>query len=127
MRTPIFGQGLGTRQTGATNPLRNAPILDNQWLGLFLDFGLLGVVGWLWLIVRVVRRLGAVARTRGSPEGWLAVGFIASITGFAVSMLTYDSLAFVQETVVFWVLLALAAALVAAHPQAEASREKPAV
>jgi polysaccharide biosynthesis protein PslJ len=127
MRRPILGQGLGTRQTGINNPLRNAPILDNQWLGLFLEFGLLGVVGWLWLIVRTVRRLGRIARTRGSPEGWLAAGFVASITGFAVGMLTYDSLAFVQEAVVLWVLLALAATLVAVHPETEASLPEPAV
>ena len=121
MRRPLLGQGLGTRQTGVDNPLRNAPILDNQWLGTFLDIGLLGVAGWLWLIVRIVRRLGRVARTRGSPDGLLAAGFVASITGFAVAMLTYDSLAFVQETFVFWVLLALAAMLIAVHPETEAS------
>ena len=33
LQRPILGQGLGTRQTGEDNPLRNAPILDNQWLG----------------------------------------------------------------------------------------------
>jgi polysaccharide biosynthesis protein PslJ len=127
MRTPILGQGMGTRQTGADNPLRNAPVLDNQWLGLFLDVGLLGVVGWLWLITRTVRRLGRVARTRGSPEGLLAAGFAASISGFAVAMIVYDALAFVQETVVLWVLLALAATLVAVHSETEASPPEPAV
>jgi hypothetical protein len=127
MRRPVLGQGLGTRQTGLHNPLRNAPILDNQWLGLFLDVGLLGIIGWVWLIVRSVGRLGRAARTRGSPEGWLAAGFAASITGFAVGMLTYDSLAFVQEAFVFWVLLALAAVLVAVRPETEAFPPKPVV
>ena len=117
MRRPILGQGVGTRQTGDTNPLRNSPILDNQWLGLFLDVGLLGLAGWIWLIVRVVRRLGRVARTRGSPEGMLAAAFAASITGFAVAMMTYDSLAFVQETFVFWTILALSATLIAIHQE----------
>ena len=115
MHRPILGQGLGTRQTGEDNPLRNAPILDNQWLGLFLDVGLVGLFGWIWLIVRSVRRLGRVARTRGSPEGMLAAAFAASITGFAVAMLTYDALAFVQAAFVFWVILALSAVLVRAH------------
>jgi hypothetical protein len=119
MHRPLLGQGLGTRQTGDKNPLRNSPILDNQWLGIFLDVGLLGLFGWVWLIVRGVRRLGHVARTRGSPEGVLAAGFAASILGFVIAMLTYDSLAFVQETVVFWVLLALCGALIAATPDPE--------
>ena len=127
MRRPLLGQGLGTRQTGFNNPLRNAPVLDNQWLGTFLDVGLLGIAGWLWLIVRIVRRLGRIGRTRGSPDGLLAAGFVASITGFAVAMFTYDSLAFVQEAVILWVVLALAATLVAVHPETRASSSEPAV
>jgi hypothetical protein len=123
MHRPLLGQGLGTRQTGFNNPLRNAPILDNQWLGTFLDVGLLGVIGFLWMFARVVRRLGRVARTRGSPDGFLAAGFVASITGFAVAMFTYDSLAFIQEAVMLWVFLALAATLIAVQPKPRASSE----
>jgi O-Antigen ligase len=123
MRRPVLGQGLGTRQTGEDNPLRNAPILDNQWLGLFLDVGIVGLCAWLWLIVRCVRRLGPLARTRGSPEGILAAAFAASVTGFAVSMLTYDSLAYVQAELVLWALLALAAVLIRAQPDNAASPE----
>jgi hypothetical protein len=127
MRRPLLGQGLGTRQTGADNPLRNSPILDNQWLGTFLDVGLLGLFGWGWLIIRIVRRLGAVAQIRGSPDGLLAAGFVASITGFAVAMFTYDSLAFVQEAVILWVLLALAGSLIAVHSETGDSVSEPAV
>jgi polysaccharide biosynthesis protein PslJ len=123
MRRPLLGQGLGTRQTGDTNPLRNSPILDNQWLGIFLDIGLLGLIAWVWLIVRVARRLGHVAKTRGSPDGLVAAGLVASITGFAVAMVTYDSLAFVQETLIFWVCLALAASMIAANPDPEGPTE----
>jgi hypothetical protein len=112
MRRPLLGQGVGTRQTGADNPLRNAPILDNQWLGLFLDVGLLGVIGWLWLIGRAVGRLGGIARTRGSPHGLLAAGLAASITGFAIAMLINDALAFIQQTFVLWVFFALAGTLI---------------
>jgi O-Antigen ligase len=127
MRRPLLGQGLGTRQTGFDNPLRNAPILDNQWLGTFLDIGLVGIVGWLWLFVRIVRRLGGIAKSRGSPDGLLAAGFVASIAGFAVAMFTYDSLAFIQEAVILWVLLALAATLVAVHPETRPTSSEPAV
>jgi hypothetical protein len=127
MRRPLLGQGVGTRQTGADNPLRNAPILDNQWLGLFLDVGLLGVAAWVWLIIRVDRLLGRIARSRGSPEGLTAAALVASITGFAVAMLTYDSLAFIQETFILWVLLALAATVIAINPEKEAPAAEPAV
>ena len=127
MRNPIFGTGLGTRQTGEDNPLRNAPILDNQWLGFFLDLGLVGIIGWCWLIGRSVRRLGHVARTRGSPEGILAAGLVGSIVSYAVAMLTFDSYAYVQETVIFWVVLALAGTLLAVHRETDALRPGPAV
>ncbi len=110
-RTPLVGQGFGTRQTGFDNPLRNAPILDNQWLGLLLEMGLAGVVAWVWLVVRAVRRLGTQARVRAGPEGWLAAGLAASLVGFAAGMFTYDSLAFVQEAFVFWMLIGLAASM----------------
>jgi hypothetical protein len=82
---------------------------------------MLGVAAWLWLIIRVDRLLGRIARSRGSPEGLLAAGLVASITGFAVAMLTYDSLAFIQETFVLWVLLALAATVVSVNPEERAS------
>jgi hypothetical protein len=45
----------------------------------------------------------------------VAAAFAASITGFTVAMTTYDSLAFVQETFVFWTILALSATLIAIH------------
>ena len=122
MRRPLLGQGLGTRQTGAANPLRNAPILDNQWLGTFLDVGLLGVVAWVWLIVRTARGLSRIGRTRGSPDGFLAAALAASIVGFAIAMFTADSLAFIQETSVLWVLFALSATLMAVHSDADGSR-----
>ena len=112
-RTPVFGQGYGTRQTGFFNPLRNAPILDNQWLGLVLETGIAGIVGWVWLILRAIRRLGARARARPGRDGWLAAALAASIAGFAVGMFTYDSLAFVQEAFVFWMIVALASSALA--------------
>ena len=37
-------------------------------------------------------------------------------------MLTYDSLAFVQETFVFWTILALGSTLIAAHPETRLPR-----
>jgi O-antigen ligase len=110
-RKPLLGEGYGTRQTGFLNPLRNAPILDNQWLGLLLEAGIVGVAGWIALFAVAARRLGRASRRRASPEGWLAAGFAAAIVGFGTGMLTFDALAFSQVTLVFWVLLALAASL----------------
>jgi O-antigen ligase len=110
-RRPLLGQGFGTRQTGFNNPLRNAPILDNQWLGLLLESGIVGVAGWATLIFGASLRLGRASRRRAGPDGWLEVGVAASLTGFGVGMFTYDSLSFVQEAFFFWIVVALAASL----------------
>jgi polysaccharide biosynthesis protein PslJ len=110
-RTPIFGQGFATRQTGFDNPLRNAPILDNQWLGLLLELGIVGVVGWAALFFGSARRLGRAARRRAGPDGWLAAGLAASIVGFGIAMFTFDGFAFSQATFVFWILISLSGCL----------------
>ena len=109
-RTPL-GQGFATRQTGFYNPLRNAPILDNQWLGLLLEIGIVGLVGWAALIVGSARRLARASLRRAPPEGWLAAGLAASIVGFAVAMFTFDAFAFTQVSFVFWILISLAGSL----------------
>ena len=110
-RTPILGQGYATRQTGFNNPLRNAPILDNQWLGLLLELGLVGAVGWGALISGAASRLGRASRRRAGPDSWLAAGLAASIAGFGIGMFTFDAFAFIQVTFIFWILLALGATL----------------
>jgi O-antigen ligase len=110
-RTPLLGQGFATRQTGFDNPLRNAPILDNQWLGLLLELGAVGIIGWAMLFVGAARRLGRASRRRAGPEGWLAAGLAASIVGFGFALFTFDGFGFIQATFVFWILISLSGAL----------------
>jgi polysaccharide biosynthesis protein PslJ len=107
----LFGEGFGTRivEWGRAN----APILDDQWLGTLLETGLWGMFGLLWLFFRSIRRLGRAAKEDPSPRGWLLAGLAASITSFAVGMLTYDAFAFVQVTFVLFVLIALGAVTLA--------------
>ena len=116
-RKPVLGQGFASRQTGFDNPLRNAPILDNQWLSLLLEIGVVGVVGWAALFVASGRRLGRASRRRAGPEGWLFSGLAAAIVGFGVAMFTLDSFAFIQVTFVFWILISLAGSLLLADAE----------
>lgn len=109
-RRPLFGGGYGTRITGFDNKFRNAPILDNQWLGTLLELGVVGFGALIWLFVRATRRLGRAAKAAGEGDDWLFVGFAASIASFGVGMLTYDAFSFIQVTFLFWIVLALAAA-----------------
>lgn len=106
---PLFGEGYATRVIGS--PGVDGQILDDQWLGTLVETGVLGVFAWLWLILRILRRLGRAAREDRTDNGWLLTALTASVTSFAIGMFFFDAFAFIQVTVVFFVLLAFASML----------------
>jgi polysaccharide biosynthesis protein PslJ len=108
---PLLGQGWGTRITGFYEPFVNAAILDDQWLLLLLESGVIGFAAFIWLFVRVLKRLSRTARSRSDSEGWLAAALAASIASFGIGMLTFDAFSFIQVSFLFFLLLALASAL----------------
>jgi len=120
----VLGQGYGTRVTDDNQKKDN--ILDNQWLGTLLETGIIGVLAWIWLFARTVRRLGARARSDPSDLGLLMTGLAASITAFAVGLFTYDAFSFIQVTYIMFILVALSAVLlrVTQPPGAGAGRRE---
>ncbi len=106
---PLLGEGFGTRVTARTPnvPVPNAPILDDQWLGVVCETGVAGTFALLWLFVRFIRRLWPAARDDDSPWGWLLMAAIASVTSFAVSMFFYDAFAFIQVTFMLFIVMGL--------------------
>jgi hypothetical protein len=110
-RSPLLGDGFGTRITDITDPRRNALILDNQWLGLLLETGLFGVLAFAWLLLRAMRRFGRVGRRDPGPDGWLGAGLAASAVAYFVGMFTFDAFNFYQVTLLLYVLLALGAVM----------------
>jgi hypothetical protein len=118
---PFFGQGFGTRIVGFEVEDVNSAILDDQWLGTLLETGVVGVLGWAWLFWRAIRRLAHAAQEDESPAGWLMAGFAASLAAFAVGMFTYDAFGFIQVTFVFFILLALGAAVLQIRQQSVAT------
>lgn len=131
---PLLGEGYGTRVSGGAGNYEaaniqtnsalpsatslamargelvdgvNAEILDDQWLKTLLETGLLGVIAWLWLFARAIRRLGARAKLqRGSPDGWLPIALAAALLNFGISMGTYDAFSFIQATTFAFILIA---------------------
>ncbi len=95
-------------------------ILDDQWLGTLLETGFVGVIAYVWLFWRMVRRLGRAAKRDRSERGWLLVAIAASVAGFAISMLVYDAFAFTQVTFVLWILMACASLLLRNDVEGEA-------
>lgn len=108
-KTPFFGQGFGTRLPSGTDSVVNAKILDNEWLGTLLEVGAVGGLFLLWLYVRSIRMLARAGRPDASAHGWLLTGLAASITAFAIGMLTFDAFSFIQVTFLSFILLGLAA------------------
>ena len=103
---PLVGLGYGTRITAG--PTINAAVLDDEWLGTLEEIGALGMLAWIWLFARSVRRLSRESREDDSDRGWLLVGLAAALTAFAVGMLSYDAFSFIQVTFMVFIFLGLA-------------------
>jgi len=108
---PLIGQGFGTRISSGQDT--NAAILDDQWLGTLLETGAVGFFAFLWLFVRALRRLFGEARRDLSDRGWLLTAVAASVASFAVGMFTYDAFAFIQVAFLLFILLGIAASVLA--------------
>src|SRR5262249_17222329 len=92
---PLLGEGFGTRITRDTQiAKKNAPILDDQWLGILLETGLLGALSLLWMFLRFVRQCGGEARRDLSARGWLLTSVTAAVAAFGVGMFLYDAFSF---------------------------------
>jgi hypothetical protein len=109
---PTLGEGFATRitQDDASGVLANAPITDNQWLSLLAQTGFVGVLAFLWILVRGIRRMGAAAKRDPTGRGWLLGSTTASVAAFGVGMFTFDAFSFIQVTILFFIVLALGAA-----------------
>ena len=121
-REAVAGQGTGTRIV--IGERKNTRLLDNQWLGTLLDAGLLGVVGFAWLLGRFVVRL-SVASFRAGEDGVLLAALAAAVFSYMVGMFTYDALSFTQVTVVLFVLLGIGSSLALAREPVLAELGKP--
>ncbi len=87
-RSPIVGRGLGT----FNNTYR---ILDNQYLGLLIDTGLLGIFAILLLTIGgVVRSMTIRHRSADERTRSLAVALAASIAAATVANGFFDGFAF---------------------------------
>jgi polysaccharide biosynthesis protein PslJ len=106
-QTFFFGQGWGTRVPANLDPAKTRRILDNQWLGVLLEAGWVGVLAWGWFFVRNVRLLSRAALRDPTDLSWLSAGLAASILGFAVGMFTYDAFGFPQATLLMFIMVGL--------------------
>lgn len=119
-QNPLLGQGYSTRVVDGLHP--NSFIVDDGWLSTAMETGVIGVLAWLWVFIRYVRRLSRFARRDDSDYGWLLTGLAASVLAYSVGMLTFDAFSFIQATFVMFILLALGAAATAGNVQERPQR-----
>ena len=82
-------------------------IYDNQWLQILISLGVVGFIGALWFVWgAVIKLVQAARRTAGLLSDRLAAIAVVC-AGFGAGMLTYDTFAFVQVTLLFFVIAAL--------------------
>ena len=112
---PFFGHGLGTgNSSGSTvpgaivNPSTGAPIIfDDQYLNSLVSIGFVGLAAVIWFVWGAAARLGRTARRIRTRGGDLVAACAVSCAGFAAGMFTFDAFAFVQCTLLFFVIAAL--------------------
>ena len=110
--SPILGRGIGSY-----DPLlyqlqaqyERHRILDNQFLMLAIETGVLGVGAYVFLMVAAFRVPARARRDRDAARAGPAVAAAAAAAVFAVSNLTYDVLAFPQVPYLFLGLIGLGA------------------
>jgi O-antigen ligase len=101
-RSPILGRGFGTF-------LPKYWILDNGYLGLLIEGGILGIGGLLALILT-----GAVAAHKARQmssndlDRSLAAALLASVAAGACSLAFFDTFAYPQSAGCFFLLLGMA-------------------
>ena len=114
-KVPFFGHGLGTgNSTGSTvpgaivDPSTGVPIVfDDQYLNTLVSIGFVGLVALVWFVWGTAGRLLGAARRSAGRRGDLLAACGVSCAGFAAGMFTFDAFAFVQCTLIFFVLAAL--------------------
>jgi polysaccharide biosynthesis protein PslJ len=114
-RSPLIGTGIGEQTVpsdlppGAVSGAAAADLtFDNQYLNTLVTTGILGLAAVLWFVWGSVVKLARAARRRvGQPSDLLAACSIAAV-GFAASMAVFDAFYFVQCTLFFFMIVAIA-------------------
>jgi hypothetical protein len=115
-QSPLVGHGLGFVATTATPVAEGATqgatgfqiIFDNQYMATLVSLGALGLLAAIWVVWGAAFKLiGAARRHREGPEADLIAACALSCAGFGASMLFFDAFAFVQATLVFFIIAAV--------------------
>ncbi|WP_347354584.1 O-antigen ligase family protein [Intrasporangium sp.] len=104
-RSPVIGRGFGTF-------LPKYWILDNGYLGLLIEGGVLGLAGLLVLITAAATVAHRATRLAKSEfEADIARALVAGVVAGAAGLAFFDTFAFPQSAGVFFLLIGMSGAL----------------
>jgi hypothetical protein len=114
--SPLVGHGLGFVATTAAPVAEGAAegatgfqiIFDNQYMATLVSLGALGLIAVIWVVWGAAIKLTRAARRhRTGREADLVAACALSCAGFATAMLFFDAFAFVQATLIFFIIAAV--------------------
>jgi O-antigen ligase len=119
LHAPLLGRGYGSYQ-----PF-NYRVLDNQYLLLLIEIGIVGVLCFMVVMAATWIRGHQLQRVKDPAKAWFGVAAIATTAVFATVSALFDTLAFPQAMYTFMLISALLAVVVADHATPEADDEPP--
>lgn len=116
-QSPLVGLGLDNPNISTSGAAVAPPvpgqaavvplIFDNQYLHTFVSLGLLGLIAIAWFVWGTARRLLRSAKRMVGPHGDFLAACGVACAGYGASMFFYDSLAFIQVTLLLFIFAAL--------------------
>jgi hypothetical protein len=115
-RSPIIGLGIENPNIASSGAELAAPlpgqaavplIFDNQYLHTLVTLGLVGLVGLVWLVWGSAARFVRTAKRIAGPHGDFVAACAGGCAGYGAGMFFFDSLAYVQVTLLLFITIAL--------------------
>lgn len=104
-RNPLFGTGFGTINKPSDEVLAPADGVDNNYLRILGETGILGFIAFAWIIFSIAKI--AVASLRAETYDLkfsLAAAYLASMTGLLLNAVLFDVFASSKIAFTFWIL-----------------------
>lgn len=110
---PLFGRGPGS-YGGAVAYRAQAfqgLYVDNYYLQILSNFGFLGFLAFLWILIEIIRNLILAAKFAQEHDKIMIYGILCGVLAFLIHNVTENLIEVIPLSVVFWVLTGLACQL----------------
>jgi O-antigen ligase len=116
-RSPIIGLGIDNPEIASSGAELAGPlpgqgdivpiIFDNQYLHTLVTLGLVGLIGVVWLVWGSTARFVRASKQIVGHHGDFVAACAVACAGYGAGMLFFDSLAYVQVTLMLFIAAAL--------------------